>query len=65
MFINLRLLLQYRPQILFFLQHGNDEGWTNLQDLKIEGEGSWARSASAVTHGIWIWNRPFIVNGVS
>ena len=49
----------------YCLQHGTDEGWTNLQGVTIEGEGAWARSAKAVTHGIWIWNRPFIVKGVS
>ena len=31
----------------------------------MEGEGSWARSGTAVTQGAWMWNRPFIINGVS
>jgi len=32
--------------------------------MKIEG-GKWKQSTESVTHGIWIWNKGFLINDVS
>lgn len=41
------------------LQHGNDEGW-ETSDAPISGM-TWQRSQKAVTVGMWMWNKPYII----
>ena len=55
------------PKYIFsvIFQHETDDGWYSQGDITIEGDGAWARGRKAVTHGVWIWNKPFIINGVS
>ena len=42
-------------------QHGSDDGWKQSTNL-VSGV-NWAKSKTAVTLGIWMWNRPFILTG--
>ena len=60
----LGLLVSYLGEFSIICQHGTDDGWEKLSDLKIQG-GAWAKGSDSVTHGIWLWNEPFILNGVS
>ena len=42
-------------------QNGSDDGWKQSTNL-VSGV-NWAKSKTAVTLGIWMWNRPFILTG--
>ena len=40
-------------------QNGSDEGWEDSDEL-IEGV-NWAQSGTSVTHGILVWDKPFLI----
>ncbi|KAF6033813.1 hypothetical protein EB796_007879 [Bugula neritina] len=45
-----------------YQKNGNDIKWEKSKK-KIEG-GKWRQSTESVTHGIWIWNRGFLINDI-
>ncbi|KAF6034850.1 ATL3 [Bugula neritina] len=46
----------------YYQKNGNDTNWEKSKK-KIEG-GKWRQSTESVTHGIWIWNRGFLINDI-
>ncbi|KAF6034849.1 ATL1 [Bugula neritina] len=46
----------------YYQKNGSDTNWEKTK-MKIEG-GKWKQSTESVTHGIWIWNKGFLINDI-